>query len=200
MGVKGKLIYGVGTNDYDKEVCKNGKIVPEYEMWRGLLKRVYCIKTKVRKPSYVGNSVDSKWHSMSAFIDDVSTLIGYEQAISNGWHLDKDILGNGNKHYSKNTCCFVPREINIVVANKATLSTQLPLGVRKRPEKDSFVARLGTCDGRIYLGDFSTAEQAFLAYKQAKESYIKEIANKWKDQIDPRVYEALMSWNIISLT
>ena len=26
--------------------------------------------------------------------------------------------------------------------------------------------------------------------------YIKEVANKWKDQIDPKVYEALMSWNI----
>jgi hypothetical protein len=30
----------------------------------------------------------------------------------------------------------------------------------------------------------------------AKEAYIKEVANKWKDQIDPRAYEALMSYQV----
>ena len=40
------------------------------------------------------------------------------------------------------------------------------------------------------------AEEAFLAYKQAKELHIKEVANKWKDQIDPRVYEALMNYTV----
>ena len=31
---------------------------------------------------------------------------------------------------------------------------------------------------------------------QAKEDYIKEVAEKWKDQIDPRVYEALMKYEV----
>ena len=39
-------------------------------------------------------------------------------------------------------------------------------------------------------------EEAFQAYKQAKEKYIKSLANKWKDKIDPRVYEALMNWEV----
>ena len=47
-----------------------------------------------------------------------------------------------------------------------------------------------------WLGGFDTPEEAFLAYKQAKEAYIKEVANKWKGQIDPKVYEALMNWNV----
>ena len=46
------------------------------------------------------------------------------------------------------------------------------------------------------MGFYCTPEEAFYAYKQAKEDYIKEVANKWKDQIDPRVYEALMNWTI----
>ena len=29
-----------------------------------------------------------------------------------GWELDKDILEKGNKTYSPETCCFVPRVIN----------------------------------------------------------------------------------------
>lgn len=46
------------------------------------------------------------------------------------------------------------------------------------------------------LGNYATAEEAFYAYKEAKESYIKEVANKWKDQIDPKVYNALMNWEV----
>ena len=43
---------------------------------------------------------------------------------------------------------------------------------------------------------FKTPEEAFYVYKEAKETYIKEVANRWKDQIDPRVYEALMKYEV----
>lgn len=29
-----------------------------------------------------------------------------------------------------------------------------------------------------------------------KETYVKELANKWKDEIDIRVYEALMKYEV----
>ena len=47
-----------------------------------------------------------------------------------------------------------------------------------------------------YIGLFTTELEAFQVYKQAKQTYIKDVANKWKDQIDPKVYEALISWEI----
>ena len=34
------------------------------------------------------------------------------------------------------------------------------------------------------------------AKKEAKELKIKELANKWKGQIDPRAYEALMKYKV----
>ena len=46
------------------------------------------------------------------------------------------------------------------------------------------------------LGSFDSVTEAFNAYKEAKESYIKEIANKWKSQIDPRAYEALYNYTV----
>ena len=38
--------------------------------------------------------------------------------------------------------------------------------------------------------------EAYNAYKTAKESFIKELANKWKGQIDERAYEALMNYKV----
>ena len=49
---------------------------------------------------------------------------------------------------------------------------------------------------REHLGYFKTEVEAFNAYKVAKESFIKEQANNWKDQIDERAYEALMNYAV----
>ena len=47
-----------------------------------------------------------------------------------------------------------------------------------------------------HLGYFKTELEAFNAYKQAKEAFVKEQANKWKGKIDDRAYEALMNYQV----
>ena len=49
---------------------------------------------------------------------------------------------------------------------------------------------------REYLGFFKTEIEAFNSYKQAKESFVKEQANNWKSEIDPRAYNALMNYRV----
>ena len=49
---------------------------------------------------------------------------------------------------------------------------------------------------REHLGFFKTEIEAFNAYKIAKEAFVKEQANKWKSQIDPRAYNALMNYQV----
>ena len=44
--------------------------------------------------------------------------------------------------------------------------------------------------------EFETEEQAFLTYKEKKETYIKIVAKEWKGKIEDRAYEALKSWQI----
>ena len=46
------------------------------------------------------------------------------------------------------------------------------------------------------MGSFKTELEAFEAYKQAKEYFIKEQASNWKDQIDERAYNALMNYTV----
>ena len=45
-------------------------------------------------------------------------------------------------------------------------------------------------------GVFNTELEAFRAYKVAKESFVKEQAEKYKSQIDPRAYNALMNYTV----
>lgn len=51
----------------------------------------------------------------------------------------------------------------------------------------------------IKLGRFDTPEDAFQAYKTAKEASIKNLAIKWKDKIDNRLYLAMMCY-IVDIT
>ena len=50
----------------------------------------------------------------------------------------------------------------------------------------------------MLVGWVDTEVEAFQAYKEAKEAYIKEVANKWKDQIDQRVYDVLMRHVVVN--
>ena len=69
------------------------------------------------------------------------------------------------------------------------------IGVHWCNTKKAFVAQVNKNKGKPeYLGSFKTELEAFEAYKQAKESFIKEQANEFKSQIDERAYEALMNY------
>lgn len=47
-----------------------------------------------------------------------------------------------------------------------------------------------------HLGCFKTLEESFKAYKTFKEAVIKEVANEYKDQLDPRAYQALLNYEV----
>jgi hypothetical protein len=83
------------------------------------------------------------------------------------------------------------REVNTVVKKK--YGTNVETYARKPSNRPSAI--LGIKGKSVHLGTFNTEIEAFQAYKTAKEAYIKEVANRWKDKIDPRVYEALMKYD-----
>ena len=73
----------------------------------------------------------------------------------------------------------------------------MPIGVSYSPKKDKYISYVNNGFGnRTHLGTFSNPEEAFAAYKKAKEAWIKELANKWKDKLKPNVYEALMNYQV----
>lgn len=59
-----------------------------------------------------------------------------------------------------------------------------------------FVATLRVNGHKKSLGYFKNADDAFIAYKNAKEAHLKSEVEKIKGQIDDDIYLALMNWEI----
>ena len=178
------------------EVTKvNGNRLKEYNLWQALLSRCYCDKFHVKCPTYKDCSVSDNFKYYPYFKEWCNNQIGFNVLDDKGSHfeLDKDLLIKGNKVYSEDTCCFIPREINVALIYNQTKKGNHPIGVSYSKVNNKFVVYVKKGEGsREYLGYFEDASVAFLAYKASKEAYLKELANKWKDKIDLRVYEALI--------
>ena len=185
---KNKL-YGVGVNDWDDSVSIGySKKIPEYQMWKDLLKRVYSEKYHKKSPTYIGVTVDPKWHSLKGFIEDVSKLKNYEKALYSGYALDKDIAVNGNRHYSLDTCCFVPQEVNIQF-KVVSKNSELPIGVyeKRKVNGSSYACDCQANNKTIYLGMYPTPEEAFIVRKKFKQQEMQRLADKYRGILDERV-------------
>ena len=193
-------VYGKGYIGIGKYNSKEHKSV--YNLWKGVLQRVYT----TRHASYINTCVCEEWLCFQNFAKWCESQEFFNAKDENGrsYQLDKDILIKGNKMYSPETCCFVPREINssFIKYNMEGKVYDLPLGVKAETPKKvgnlRYSAKLSLGGGkRKYLGSFSSSEEAFSAYKEAKESHIKEVAEKWKGKIDEKVYQTLISWELV---
>ena len=167
----------------------------EYRLWNNMINRCYNEKELSRNPTYKDCHVSEDWRYLSNFKEWCNRQIGFEQE---AWHLDKDILVKGNKVYSENTCCFIPKEVNLLFTKADRIRGKYPVGVYYDTSKTHkrFSARVSKNGKHKRFGSYLTPEEAFAVYKREKEKYIKEVANKWKDQIDPRVYESLMNYQV----
>lgn len=191
-----KVIYGIAINNRKHPALIGNKTVKEYALWKSMLQRCYCNKYHVKQPTYIGCSVSDNFKSYSYFYDWCQNQIGFFERDTNGrdWHLDKDILVRDNKVYSEDNCVFVPREINAFFNAKINSRGLHPLGVSFNKKTMVFRARCNRYGKSVMLGDFDCSESAHAVYKQFKENLCKELANKWREQIDPRVYDAMMIW------
>jgi len=195
MGGKRSLVFGVGVNDWVGAVKVGGKLIKEYKLWSGMLQRCFSEKYKQSRPTYEGVTCSKEWLSMTKFIEDVSQMKGYGLK---GWELDKDILQKGNKLYSKDTCCFVPTEVNLLLTKRDNSRGEYPVGVCFHKTRGKFMASIAINGKQKTLGYLTTPEEAFQVYKLAKEAYIKVVAHKWKHLLDERVYLALLAYEVSS--
>ncbi len=183
-----KSVSGVGYFGIGKYNVKNNKNA--YIIWKSLIQRCCNSKTQENHPTYKDVTVCEEWHNFQNFAE------WFDENYIDGFHLDKDILVKGNKVYSPETCCFVPPEINGLFTKNDNNRGNLPIGVHIRKDYGYFIASINRYNKKVTLGSYLTIEEAFQAYKTAKEQHIKEIADKYKNQISEKVYQVLINYKV----
>ena len=183
-------VYGVGYLGEGKyKTRENSKLTDEYDIWRHMLQRCYDPKYQERYPTYKGCKVEDKWLNfqyMGEWIDK-----NYYEIPGETMCLDKDILCKGNKVYSRETCIFVPQKINSLFVKSDKSRGKDPIGVYQLPN-GNYQVRCGDGYGeRIYLGLYSTKEEAFRVYKEYKEKVIKEVIDSYEGIIPEPFYSRL---------
>ena len=182
--------YGVGYLGEGKYKSKeNGKITKCYKVWQSMLERCYDDKYKEKYPTYKGCTVCNKWHNFQNFAHWYEN--NYYQIPDNFMCLDKDILVKGNKIYSPETCVFVPNEINLLFIKSNKSRGNYPIGVHYNKQNGKYISQCNFGDGQKHLGSFDNPEDAFNAYKTAKEKVIKEVIDSYEGIIPEPHYSRL---------
>lgn len=188
-------ICGVGINDYEDSIYIDGQMIQSYHIWQGIIYRCYSGSLHKRQPCYSDCSVCDEWLYFTNFKK------WFDENYIEGWDIDKDLLIKGNKEYGPTTCCFVPPEINYMLTKSDKKRGEYPIGVTFHTPRNKFRAQMSIITQekekkKIHLGYFTSPEEAFQAYKKEKEAYFRRVANKWKDKIDKRAFEALYNYKI----
>ena len=176
-----KIIGTIGKKDI-KNVHKD----KSYKVWVHLLERCYSSHKLKERNAYLDCVVCEEWKTYSNFKK------WFDEHYIEGWQIDKDLFSNGTKIYSPQTCCYLPAILN----NALTYSHRerhclLTTGVRVKHGR--FYAAIKRYYKTKHLGVFDTIEEAINAYQVAKFKYITEITEQYKDKLEPRVYEFIIS-------
>ena len=189
MRAKNKLVYGFGVNDADYAV-KSGpanaqSCCPFYASWSGMIERCHSKKWLIKNPTYEGCSVCNEWLTFSKFRS------WMEKQDWQGKHLDKDILFEGNKIYSPETCVFISPLTNTFANDYKNGRGKYLIGTDKHAQCNKFRSRCSNpfTGENEYLGLFLFERDAHMAWKRRKLQHAKLIAAM---QTDKRVAEALI--------
>jgi hypothetical protein len=201
--VEDRTVCGIGYIGIGNYVTsKDGKTTLEYKLWNAIMQRCYDRKSLNKRPTYRNCTVCEDWLNFQNFAKWFHN--NYYEIAGEKMCPDKDILYKGNKLYSPNTCIFVPQYINTLFVKCDSARGIYPVGVNYRETVNNFEARCNTLDinnkpVRIHIGCYDTSTEAFNAYKTFKESYIKQVADKYKSQIPQKLYDAMYSY-IVEIT
>lgn len=202
----GNFVKGMLTNPYE---CRNKKGIGfigvgeynskdhklAYRKWKAIIDR--CVKTDYSNDSlksYIDCSICEEWLNFQNFAK--WFYKNFYICKNEPLCVDKDILFHGNKTYSPDKCLLVPQRINLLFVKEKGCRGNSVIGAQKYGDL-KFTSMLSTSNGNIYLGIFNSEVDAFNAYKIAKEIYIKQVADEYKNIIPENVYKALYQYEVL---
>lgn len=171
----------------------NDDIKRAYRLWYGVLSRCSNVGNSKIHPRYQDVVCGADFLTFVDFANWCDNQSGFRK---NGYEIDKDIIKKGNRTYTGEFCCFVPKYINTLIISNNAIRGDLPVGVSEQNGGYTVKVSRPKLGLKRHVGFFKDYKEAFLAYKKAKESYIKAVAELYKDEIDVNVYESLYNFSI----
>lgn len=152
--------------------------------------------SKDKSSSYYLVRISERWKSYDNFYYDICNKKGYNYKDEKGvyFSLDKDLLSNGKKLYSNETCCFLPNAVNQFLSTRYKKCSNLPVGVVYNKKDKKYQAQISKDGKRIYLGQFKRIKEAREVYCKEKNNHAKELAKRYKMQIEDEAYLALINY------
>lgn len=195
-----KLVCGIGINDADyvvqrkettgyvggKQKQKTVWVCPFYRTWKHMLERCYSDKLQDEYPTYKGCTVSDDWLTFSVFRS------WMEKQNWKGGQLDKDLLFEGNKIYSAETCVFISPMANTFVNDRGAARGEWLIGVYWEEGRNKFRSQCSNPFTKKveHLGRFNSEQEAHQAWLRRKLELAHLLA---AEQTDPRVAEALIA-------
>lgn len=194
-------------DNYNKEVCGVGYFgdgihkgrCKKYSTWNKMITRCVNKNNSNRYSWYKDCKIVQEWYNYQNFADWYEE--NYYECGDEIMCLDKDILVKGNRIYSPNTSIFVPNRINILFTKSDKCRGDYPIGVHKVGNRFTSQCSVVVNNQKKQnpIGSFGTPNEAFNAYKQFKESYIKQVANEYKAKypnFPQKLYDAMYSYQV----
>ena len=176
---------------YKNDICKT----IAYKCWTNMLNRCYNISnTKYKFYGAKGVIVCEEWLCFA----------NYEKWFNDNYYeipnqtmvIDKDILYKNNKIYSPSTCIVVPQNINKLFCKSNAIRGELPIGITYNAKRNVYMAHMYANNKHKYLGWANNPQDAFVLYKIAKEQHIKEMADKYREYLPQKVYDAMYAYEV----
>ena len=185
---KKRLLCGIGINDADyvvnvqettEERYPNGRKKPKlvwtcpyYNRWTNMLVRCYSKKYHVKRPTYTYCVVCEDWLTFSNFRKWMITKDW------DGMHLDKDLLKEGNKAYSPETCVFISNKVNSFTIDRGSARGKYLIGCYWDKPTKKFMSncRNPFTKKKEFLGYFDTELEAHLTWKKRKHELACQLA------------------------
>jgi hypothetical protein len=165
---------------------------PSYFIWEGVRGRVGKAK------NYKNVTLAPEWDDCDVFADWCDQQVGFNQIDDKGnyFQLDKDIFSPfDKKSYSPATCCFVPASINMLFTYTGKGQGKIFDGMTFNNFSQTFQVNVSTETGVKAIGNFYTELDAFYCLKEFRQGKLKYLAEKYRDKLDDRVYDLLISYD-----
>lgn len=158
-----------------------------YMKWWNMMQRCYDPVVHQYKPYYSPCTVCEEWHNFANFrIWYMDNCMGSKKL-----DLDKDILVQGNTVYSPETCTLISHFTNTIFEDRGT-STR----IAQNSETGKYDVWMSVLGQNKEIGTFDTREEGKKAFLDYKQNYISEFAEKSKDIVPDKTYEAMINWKV----